>query len=377
MFRRAATQAMVRHFAAGLALSVVTVACTSTGTNEQSQAVDLRFADVANEVGLDFRHGAFRWGISADPAAMMGELFGRASGACKGKGGSMHIADFSIGMLGANGIVAAGIPIAVGAAQGIKLKGEAAIVACFFGDGAVNRGPFLEGLNWAAVYRLPVLFVCEDNGFAAFTRGAATTAGYGAAARAESIGLRAESVDGNEAQGVTSCTVDASFNSIADTWADESKLNNTFGTNTVMLVRSWQSAKDGRSFVEFDVSSIPAGSTINTATLTLCATKVPSSTRTIDLHRITASWVETTLNWSNQPGVAGSVTDSATTPGSPACMTWDVAADVQLWIYGTANEGWRAKDSVEGQGTKYITEFATRENGTPADRHILDVNYTP
>lgn len=72
MFRRAATQAMVRHFAAGLALSVVTVACTSTGTNEQSQAVDLRFADVADEVGLDFRHGAFRWGISADPAAMMG-----------------------------------------------------------------------------------------------------------------------------------------------------------------------------------------------------------------------------------------------------------------------------------------------------------------
>ncbi len=134
----------------------------------------------------------------ADPAAMMGELFGRASGACKGKGGSMHIADFSIGMLGANGIVAAGIPIAVGAAQGIKLKGEAAIVACFFGDGAVNRGPFLEGLNWAAVYRLPVLFVCEDNGFAAFTRAAATTAGYGAAARAESIGLRAESVDGND-----------------------------------------------------------------------------------------------------------------------------------------------------------------------------------
>ena len=186
-----------------------------------------------------------------------------------------------------------------------------------------------------------------------------------------------ESVDSNEAQGVTSCTVDASFNSIADTWADESKPTTNKGTDTVMLVRSWQSAKDARSFVEFDVSSIPSGSTVNTATLTLCATKVPSSARTIDLHRITASWVETTLTWNNQPGVAGSVTDSATTPGSPACMTWDVAADVQLWIDGTANEGWRAKDSVEGQGTKYITEFATRENGTPADRPILDVNYTP
>ena len=186
-----------------------------------------------------------------------------------------------------------------------------------------------------------------------------------------------ESVDGNEAEGATSCTVDATFNSVADTWADESKPNNNKGTDTVMLARSWQSGKNGRSFVEFDVSSIPAGSTVNTATLTLCATKVPSSTRTIDLHRITASWVETTLTWNNQPTVAASVTDSATTPGSPACMTWDVAADVQAWVDGTANEGWRAKDSVESQGTKYITEFATRENGTPADRPILDVNYTP
>ena len=184
-----------------------------------------------------------------------------------------------------------------------------------------------------------------------------------------------ESVDSNEAEGAT--CIDATFNSIADTWADESKPNNNKGTDTTMLVRSWQSGKNGRSFVEFDVSSIPSGSTVNTATLTLCATKVPSSTRTIDLHRVTASWVETTLTWNNQPGVAGSVTDSATTPGAPACMTWDVAADVQLWTDGTANEGWRAKDSVEGQGTRYITEFATRENGTPADRPILDVNYTP
>ncbi len=186
-----------------------------------------------------------------------------------------------------------------------------------------------------------------------------------------------ESVDSNEVEGATACTIDASFNSIADTSADESKPTNNYGTNTTILVRSWQSAKDARSFVEFDVSSIPSGSTVNTATLTLCARRVPGSTRTIDLHRITASWVETTLTWNNQPSVAASVTDSTTTPGSPACMTWDVAADVQLWIDGTANEGWRAKDSVEGQGTRYITEFAARENGTPADRPILDVNYTP
>jgi pyruvate dehydrogenase E1 component alpha subunit len=105
----------------------------------------------------------------ADPRRMMAELLGRAPGFCGGRGGSMHIADFSVGMLGANGVVAGGIPIAVGAAMGLRLRGERAVVACFFGDGAVNRGPFLEGLNWAALHKLPVLFVCEDNGVAAFT----------------------------------------------------------------------------------------------------------------------------------------------------------------------------------------------------------------
>ena len=135
-------------------------------------------------------------------AGMMAELFGRAGGHCGGKGGSMHIADFSVGMLGANGVVAGGIPIAVGAAQGLRMLGADAIVACFFGDGAINRGPFLEGLNWAALYRLGVLFVCEDNGVAAFTRAGEVTAGAGVAARAQAIGVAAESVDGNDAAAV-------------------------------------------------------------------------------------------------------------------------------------------------------------------------------
>ena len=110
----------------------------------------------------------------------------------------MHIADLAVGMLGATGVVGAGIPIACGAAQAIRLKREDAIVACFFGDGAINRGPFLEGLNWAALYRLPLLFVCEDNGFAAFTRGSAVTAGPGPAARARACGVPARSVDGED-----------------------------------------------------------------------------------------------------------------------------------------------------------------------------------
>ncbi|MEW6687683.1 MAG: thiamine pyrophosphate-dependent dehydrogenase E1 component subunit alpha [Pseudomonadota bacterium] len=135
---------------------------------------------------------------------MMCELFGRATGSNGGKGGSMHIADFSVGMLGANGVVAAGIPIAVGAAHALKVQGRQDIVACFFGDGAVNRGPFLEGLNWAGIHGLKVLFVCEDNRWSATTATEAMTAGAGALARAKAIGVAGEQVDGNDVFAVDS-----------------------------------------------------------------------------------------------------------------------------------------------------------------------------
>jgi pyruvate dehydrogenase E1 component alpha subunit len=128
----------------------------------------------------------------------MAELFGRATGFNRGKGGSMHIADFSVGMLGANGVVADGMPIAVGAAHAIKIKNEKRIVACFFGDGAINRGPFLEALNWAAIHALPVLFVCEDNRWSATTPTDAMTAGDGALVRAAAIGVPGVEVDGND-----------------------------------------------------------------------------------------------------------------------------------------------------------------------------------
>ncbi len=135
---------------------------------------------------------------------MMCELFGRVAGTNGGKGGSMHIADFSVGMLGANGVVAAGIPIAVGAAHALKLQGRKDVVACFFGDGAVNRGPFLEGLNWAKVHGLGVLFVCEDNRWSATTATDAMTAGAGPLARAKSIGVDGLEVDGNDVFAVDS-----------------------------------------------------------------------------------------------------------------------------------------------------------------------------
>jgi len=136
----------------------------------------------------------------------MAELFGRATGFNGGKGGSMHIADFSVGMLGANGVVAAGIPIAVGAAHAVRIRGGRELVACFFGDGAINRGPFLEGLNWARIHDLALLFVCEDNCWSATTASGPMTAGSGALARARAIGVEGESVDGNDVAAVDAAT---------------------------------------------------------------------------------------------------------------------------------------------------------------------------
>ena len=138
----------------------------------------------------------------ADLEKMMHELFGKASGYCGGRGGSMHIADFSVGMLGANGVVAAGIAIAVGAAHSLRIRGVDAIAVGFFGDGAINRGPFAESLNWAATFGLPVLFVCEDNQWSATTQTRAMSAGEGAAARAVSHGVAALTVDGNDVAAV-------------------------------------------------------------------------------------------------------------------------------------------------------------------------------
>lgn len=112
-----------------------------------------------------------------EPREMMAELFGKATGTCKGKGGSMHIADFRRGMLGANGIVGAGLPIACGAALTAKLTGSGRVAVAFFGDGAANIGAFHEALNLASIWTLPVVFVCENNRY-----GEATPVEYALAA---------------------------------------------------------------------------------------------------------------------------------------------------------------------------------------------------
>ncbi len=131
-----------------------------------------------------------------DTKGMMAELFGRATGTCKGKGGSMHIADVDKGMLGANGIVGAGFPLACGAGFTAKVKGTDQVSVCFFGDGSTNQGTFHESVNLAAIWKLPVIFVCENNGYAE-----ATPVGYAVgvpdlATRAVAYGIPGVIVDG-------------------------------------------------------------------------------------------------------------------------------------------------------------------------------------
>jgi TPP-dependent pyruvate/acetoin dehydrogenase alpha subunit len=137
-----------------------------------------------------------------DPGRMLAEILGRADGYCRGKGGSMHIADISRGVLGADGIVGGGIPIAVGASLGMRRKGIDAVVFCFFGDGASNQGSFHESINLAAVLRLPVVFICENNLWALSAPFAETTAGGDVAKRAAAYGIPGERVDGNDIQAV-------------------------------------------------------------------------------------------------------------------------------------------------------------------------------
>ncbi|MBM4339323.1 MAG: thiamine pyrophosphate-dependent dehydrogenase E1 component subunit alpha [Deltaproteobacteria bacterium] len=133
-----------------------------------------------------------------DLKRMFAELMGRKTGYCKGKGGSMHIADFSIGILGANGVVAGGFPIAVGAGLSIKLRKTDQVAVCFFGDGASNRGTFHEALNMAAIWNLPILFVCENNCYASTTRTSYACSITHIATRANGYNIPGLSVDGND-----------------------------------------------------------------------------------------------------------------------------------------------------------------------------------
>ena len=145
----------------------------------------------------------------ADLNRMMAELYGRETGYCKGKGGSMHIADFGIGMLGANGIVAGGIPIVTGAGLAAQLEGKGRVAVSFFGDGASNAGPFHESLNIAAAWKLPMLYVCENNLWAAQTPSRETLALPDVASRAAAYGMPGVVVDGNDVIAVYDAAAEA------------------------------------------------------------------------------------------------------------------------------------------------------------------------
>jgi acetoin:2,6-dichlorophenolindophenol oxidoreductase subunit alpha len=136
-------------------------------------------------------------GKGADPKRMFAEFFGKESGYCRGRGGSMHIADVKRGNLGANGIVGGGMPIAVGAALSVKRQKKDAVVMCFFGDGANNEGAFHESLNFAAIWKLPVIFVCENNRYGMSMSVQRSTAVAHVAQRALAYDMPGVTVDGN------------------------------------------------------------------------------------------------------------------------------------------------------------------------------------
>ncbi len=134
----------------------------------------------------------------ADVDGMMAELFAKETGLCRGKGGSMHVADPARGVLGANAIVGASIPLAVGAGLSSKLLGQERVAVAFFGEGAANQGAFHEAVNLAAIWELPVLLVCENNVYSEFSDSRTMSRVASVAARAQAYGIDASRVDGND-----------------------------------------------------------------------------------------------------------------------------------------------------------------------------------
>ncbi len=143
-----------------------------------------------------YRDHAYYLIRGGDPRRAMAELFGHSDGCCKGKGGSMHLFDWDINFLGGYAIVAGMCPIAVGLAQAVKLKGEERVVLCFFGDGATNQGVYHEALNMSALYRLPIVWVCENNKYAIGTSVARSSAEESLAKKASAYEMPITTVDG-------------------------------------------------------------------------------------------------------------------------------------------------------------------------------------
>ncbi len=168
-------------------------------------------------------------GVEVD--GMMAEIYGKKSGTCRGKGGSMHIADLDVGMMGANGIVGGGPPLVCGAGLAAKMKGKGGVALAFFGDGASNQGTTFESLNLATVWKLPVVFVAENNGYAEATAAAWSVSCEDISTRAEGFGMPGVTVDGHDFFAVheaTEAAVDRARNGGGPTLI-ECKLDRFFG----------------------------------------------------------------------------------------------------------------------------------------------------
>jgi acetoin:2,6-dichlorophenolindophenol oxidoreductase subunit alpha len=144
-----------------------------------------------------------------DLKRFMAEIFGRRSGFCKGKSGSMHVADKQVGVVGANGIVGGGLPISLGTAFASQYRQESSVTVCFFGDGASNQGTFHESLNVAALWNLPIVFCCENNQWAQFTPQARYMKVENIGARAQSYGMAGVTVDGSDVRAVREAALEA------------------------------------------------------------------------------------------------------------------------------------------------------------------------
>jgi pyruvate dehydrogenase E1 component alpha subunit len=202
-----------------------------------------------------------------DMKLAMAELFGKVDGYCHGKGGSMHIADARRGVIGANGIVGAGIPIACGVGLAAQLEKESRVVLCFFGDGASNQGTFHESLNLASVWRLPVVFICENNLYAISVSQEVHQKVHDVSERATAYRVPGYSIDGNDVLGVID-TVSKAVNHARDgdgpslveaktyRWRGHSEADPVYGTRSREEVEGWKEKCPIKRFREYLLSEV-------------------------------------------------------------------------------------------------------------------------
>ncbi|MCH7735211.1 MAG: DNRLRE domain-containing protein, partial [Chloroflexi bacterium] len=162
----------------------------------------------------------------------------------------------------------------------------------------------------------------------------------------------------------------------ADSYIEQDSPTATHGTDTLLTVAAWGAGggKNNRLLADFDVSGIAPGNEILKAELELCATSVPGTSRTYDIHQVNSTWTETGVTWNNQPTVVAGASDSVVIPAAPGCVLWSIVDDVQLWVVGVTNNGVRINDSVEG-GSNNETIFRSRENSVTTDRPNLYIVY--